>query len=74
MVTFTTWLAERVDDDDDIGELARNFGTDIAHGCAPSPAIAEECRMHLWRAHYVEHDYLAVLARAGADYAREARS
>ncbi len=49
--TFGQWLEGREDDDNAIGDLARDVASDVASGCAAEPSTPEDCRTHVEDVH-----------------------
>ncbi len=66
--TFGQWLAGRADDDNAIGDLARDVASDVASGCAAEPSTPEDCRTHVEDVHAAAGYVLDVVARAADEW------
>jgi len=66
--TFGQWLAGREDDDNAIGDLARDVASDVAAGCAAEPSTPEDCRTHVEDVHDAAGYVLDVVARAADEW------
>lgn len=66
--TFGQWLAGREDDDNAIGDLARDVASDVASGCAAEPSTPEDCHTHVEDVHAAARYVLDVVARAADEW------